>query len=350
MSILTTEIPALTLSAQSSVASPSLLAAMFLVYDDPKSGKTSLALRAFPDAIMVGVPSAIQLVAQNVCGFTPDWIVGNVTTLPELVGFLLWMKSKEGQEAVKQRRKTKLYVDDLSQVCSKSILVWATEKSNDKYYKFNMLDQHLDWVSILMRELGMLCALSAHKSMPVWDKNEPPALIAPGAPEVPSRNQLQAVPGWVDFVAPLKAHVKSLDPWWPRVMAVESSATKQWISGDRNNVCWEETPANLREVLRVTGAYDLPRLPGMEWMDDTAEVVCSALLTGEPVLSVLERIFTHYATYAIPGTPGERHVQWACQDGIARFVIRQHTSQGVMGPIRARAAAAQASAPPPPKP
>lgn len=330
-----------------------LRAAMLLLYGDPKhAGKTTAFARAFPSAVMVGVRSAIALVAQNTCGFTPAWVVESVTTLPELVAFLQWLRSTEGQAAIRANRTPAIYVDDLSQMCSKSMIGWRAEGGKDRYYAFNQLDQHLDWVAVLLRETGLLCGLSAHKTSPQWSKDQTPRLLAPGAPEVPSRNQLQSVPGWCDLVAPVEPSALSIDPWWPRVIQVETaSPSPTWVAGDRNGVCWEATPANLREILRASNlAYDLPRLPGLEWQDDVADVVAGSLAAGDAVLPTIERIFAHYVDYARPGTPGECHVQWAVQDGIARYQIRKHQQAGVLGAIRLRAAQASALAPPPPPP
>lgn len=337
-------------AAQAALPPSSVLrAAMLLLYGDPKvCGKTTATLRAFPRACYIGVRSAIELIAQNTCGFTPAWIVETVTTLPELVGFLRWFVSAEGLAVRKRFGTSEVVVDDISQMCSKSMLLWRVEGGKDRYYAFNQLDQHLDWVSSLLRETGLLCALSAHKTSPVWSKDQVPQLITPGAPEVPSRNQLQSVPGWADFVAPMEPSTESLDPWWPRVIRVEQSATPVWVAGDRNGVCWESTPANLREILLASKAsYDLPRLPGLEFLDDVAAAVCEALHRGEQVLPLMERIFAHYRDYAIPDTPGERHVQWGCQDGIARYVIQKRKQAGVLGALRASAARAAALAPPP---
>lgn len=335
-----------------------LRAAMFMLYSDPKLfGKTTIFLRTFCRALLIGQRSAIQLVAESGCGFTPQpWqFIEGITTLPQLVWFLSdtkdGLRSPAWQAAIKTHGIDAIYVDDFSHICTKSVIEWSqTDKGQkDKFFKYNMLDQYLEWASFLLRDLGMLCGLSAHKLEPKYDTNEKSRtygkLISIGAPEVPSSKQIQAVPGWVDFVAPIRVG-PSKDPWWPRVICNDPGADTLWLAGDRNNVAWAETPANLREILRAAPTpYNLARLPGLEWQDEVAEGVAAALDTGEPVLPILERVFAHFKDYARPGTPGERHVQWACQDGIARHTIRAHRAQGVLGALRAQATAA---APPPP--
>lgn len=335
-----------------------LRAAMFLLYGDPKkSGKTTIFLRTFPRGLFIGERSSIQLVAQSICGFTPEpWqFIEGITTLQQLVTFLtdttVGLRSPAWQEAIRALAIPAIYVADFSDMCAKSIIHWEQENPNSDFYAFKMLDKYLDWVPALLRELGLLCGLDAHRREPKYDQNKKSRthgqLLSAGAPEVPSGKQIQAVPGWVDLVAPVEPG-NSLDPWWPRVIRVDSSQADLWVSGDRNSVCWAETPANLREILRAAPTpYDLPRLPGLEWQDEVAETVAASLQGGEAVLEVIERIFAHYATYAIPGTPGERHVQWAVQDGIARHTIRAHRALGVLGQLRA---VNQGAAPPPPPP
>lgn len=332
---------------------PALQRGIFLPYGDPKvAGKTTLLVRAFPRALTIGRRDAIQPVIEGGCGFAPaPWqIIETITTLPHLVHFLsVELKSKEWQAALRAHGITAIIVDDLSQLATKSVLLWRAEGKDSKFYPFNMLDQHLDTASYQIADLGMLAGLSAHMAEPKWDTNEKSRTygqrIAIGAPEMPSKSQTQAVPGWATLVAPVR-NGASLDPWWPKVLAVDP-AMDSWVNGDRNSVCWAETPANLREILRAAKThYDLPRLPGMEWQDDTAEAVADALGRGDAVIETIERMFAHYAAYAVPGTPGERHVQWAVQDGIARHTIRARGKLGVLATIRAAAPAA----PPPPPP
>lgn len=331
---------------------------MFLLYGDPKSaGKTTIFLRTFPRGLYIGERSSIQLVAQSICGFTPEpWqFIEGVTTLPQLVSFLTdttaGLASPAWRDAIQAQNIPAIYVADFSDLCAKSVILWEQEAPGDQFYAFRQLDRYLEWAAFLLRGLGLLCGLDAHKREPRYDQNKKSRtfgqLLSQGAPEVPSSKQIQAVPGWADLVAPVEPG-NSLDPWWPRVIRVDPSDSNLWVSGDRNSICWSETPANLREILRAAPTpYDLPRLPGLEWQDEVAEGVAVSLQGGESVIDVAERIFSHYATYATPGSPGERHVQWAVQDGIARHTIRARRALGVIGQLRATTAGA---APPPPPP
>lgn len=311
---------------------------LYITDDYIVTHNTSLFLRAFPTAICIGIRSAIELVAMNTCGITPLWIIED-TTLPKLVDLLRWLKANPATLA----RFGAVYIDDFSQMCSRSVIQWGEENSKDKFYRFAMLDRYLDLVSILLRDLNVPCGLSAHKI------NYNPEKGIPSAPEVPSANQVQAVPGWADLVAPLGQDPNSLDPFWRATLQVDPF-DQTFISGDRTNVCGPNTPANLREVLRASQAsYALPRYPGLEWQEQWVQWVFERMISGVPALAAAEEVFANFGAYAAPDTPGERHVLWAVQDGIARYTIHQQRKGGFLGRAQALAAKmAAAQAPPPP--
>lgn len=319
---------------------------LLLAYADPKVGKTTLFLRAFPNAICIGIRSAIELVAMNTCGIKPHWIVDTVTDLPGLVGFLLHLKAHP--DVVRQYGA--ILVDDFSQMCNVSMLRWDAEaptsvkRGPDKFYKYQMLDKHLDQVSSLLRELGIPAGMSAHESKPDSEKDRK------GAPEVPSGNQVQSVPGWADLVARVVRDPASLDPFWQGALFVDP--TSNWITGDRFGICSTTTPANLREILRASqGHLSLPRFPSLEWQDEWATHVFDMLESGTPPLAAAEAVWKHFGAYAAPDTPGDLHVLWAVQDGIARHAIRRQRAGGVLGRALAAAQArANATAAPPPPP
>lgn len=329
---------------------------IFLLYADPKFGKTAAFLRAFPTGLYIGRRDAIQPVAESVCGFTPEpWqIVENITTLPELIWWLtddkVGLRSPGWQSYIQAGIVNAIYIDDLSQMASKSVILWEAEAGNDRFYGWKKLDRALDHVAVLLADLGLMCGVSMHKVDPKFDtRDKSPTkgmLLSMGAPEVPSSKQIQAVPGWATLVAPVRAGASG-DPWWGRVICVDSSEAGLWVSGDRNSVCWSETPLNLREILRASSMpYRFTRRPGLEWQEDYAHAVADALDRGEQLLAIAERVFPIFGAYANPGMPGERHVQWAIQDGIAMHRIRKHRKGGVLSVLRGSAA----FAPPPPAP
>lgn len=332
-------------------------AGIFVLYADPKFGKTAAFLRAFPTGLYVGRRDAIQPVAESVCGFTPDpWqIVENLTTLDALIWWLtddkVGLRSPGWQQYINAGVVNAIYIDDLSQMAAKSVILWEQDAGTDRFYGWKKLDRALDYTSVLLADLGLMCGVSMHKVDPKFDtRDKSPTkgmLLSMGAPEVPSSRQIQAVPGWATLVAPVRAGASG-DPWWGRVISVDPSEAGLWVSGDRNSVCWAETPANLREILRAAPTtYRLARRPDLGWQEEYAFAVADALDSGEALLKVAERIFAKFGAYASPGSPGERHVQWAVQDGIAMHRIRQQRKGGVLSVLRGAAAFAP---PPPPDP
>lgn len=316
---------------------------LLLVYASPKTGKTSMFLRAFPNAICIGIRSAIELVAMNTCGIKPAWIEESVTDLPGLVKLLLFLKANPTLVA----QYGAIYVDDFSHLCNISMLRWdeaapvSVKRGRDQFYKYGQLDKHLDMVATLLRELCIPAGMSAHETKPDPEKSKR------GAPEVPSANQVQSVPGWADLVARMGSDPGLMDPFWKGSLIVDANDT-QWITGDRFNICSAATPANLREILRASqGQIELPRFPGLEWQDDCATSVALAIRGGEPVMACAERMWKHYGVEV--DTPLERHVLWAVQDGIARENLRQQRAGGFLGRAQALAAK-QVEAPPPPPP
>jgi hypothetical protein len=320
---------------------------LLLVYANPKVGKTSLFLRAFPNAICIGVRSAIDLVALNTCGVKPAWVQENVTDLTKLVEFLQYLRANPAHVAP----YGSIYVDDFSHLCNISMLRWDAEapvsvkRGRDAFYKYGQLDRHLDTVANLLRELGIPAGLSAHETKPDGEKQRR------GAPEVPSANQVQAVPGWADLVARMGSDKSLLDPFWKGSLFVDPTDTN-WITGDRFNVCSAATPANLREILRASqGRFVLPRYPGLEWQEQWATHTADMVRGGKTPLAAATEVFEHFRKngYADVDSPGERHVLWAVQDGIARENLRLQRSGGFLGrAMQAAANNAPASAPPPP--
>jgi hypothetical protein len=72
---------------------------------------------------------------------------------------------------------------------------------------------------------------------------------------------------------------------------------------------------------------------------------------GKTPLAAATEVFEHFRKngYADVDSPGERHVLWAVQDGIARENLRLQRSGGFLGrAMQAAANNAPASAPPPP--
>ena len=84
------------------------------------------------------------------------------------------------------------------------------------------------------------------------------------------------------------------------------------------------TPGNLREILRASASnYLLPRIPGLEWQDEAAEQVAAEIERGTDVLDAVRIVSEDYKEV------DPKHLRWACQDGIARVMLRKRLSRGL---------------------
>lgn len=291
---------------------------MACVYGKPKKKKTSDALASFPQALFIGVPSAITLVAQNELGFTPAVYSTPPQTLEDLFEIMSYIY-REGLGP----QYGAVVIDDMSHLCKRSMLKWEMEApvgrsgKRDHFYQYQMLNKALLRISGLSRHLKAHLVMTFHERGPGTDSF---GNFTPGGPEVPSRNQVETLPSWSDLSVRALIDPTYPDPWFPGIYACDPT-DPEWVTGDRTGVCTKKTPANLREILRASqSAYRLDRLEGLEWQDDMAQEVSDRLATGEDVKVIVSAV-------TAGRTENQLHLRWACQDGIARGVLKQQTSR-----------------------
>jgi len=294
---------------------------MICVYGKPKRKKTSDVLAAFPNALFIGVPSAISLVAQNELGFTPAVYESPPQTLPELVNLL---QSIADQKLAAQYGA--IVIDDASHICKHSMLVWQQEApkgrsgKSDRFYQYQQLNEYLLRLSSISRYLGCHLVMTFHERAPGSNVD---GIFCPGGPDVPSRNQTEVLPSWCDINLRSMVDPTYPDPWFPHVYYCDP-ADPEWITGDRTGVCNRMTPGNLREILRASASgYHLPRIPGLEWQDDAADQIAAGIDEGCDVVETISAISEAYLDVNL------RHLRWACQDGIARAILRKRLSRGL---------------------
>jgi hypothetical protein len=291
--------------------SATVLAAIF---GRPKLKKTSDALAAFPTALCIGVPSALRLVAENELGFTPRLHPNPPQILPDLIRMLSNLA-----DSGRATEYGAIIIDDASHICRRSMLHWnevsPTGRSGkkDKFWAYQELSRHLLHLAGLGRHLGVHMALTFHERAGGMNAD---GTYCPGGPDVPSRNQTEVIPSWCDITVRAMVDQNYPDPWFPTIYYT-NPADSDWVTGDRNGVCYERTPGNLREILNASATdYALCRLEGLEWQDDIAEQVASAIASGQPAREAVQQVAA-----TIQGAD-PRHLRWACQDGIARGVLR----------------------------
>ena len=316
---------------------------MACVYGKPKKKKTSDVIAAFPNGLFIGVPSAIALVANNELGIQPAVHPNPPQTLPDLVQMLEGL----AQNPETLRPYGALIIDDASHICQQSMLYWQDNAPSgrsgkkDSFYQYQQLNRHLLQLAGLARHLGVHLAMTFHERAPGSNVD---GRFCPGGPDVPSRNQTETLPSWCDINVRAMVDPGYPDPWFPSIYYCDPTDA-DWVTGDRTGVCTRKTPGNIREILRAsTTGYQLARYPGLEWQDDVAEVVATALTSGRSVQEALSQ-----GCASVSGV-SELHLRWACQDGIARGVLRQQKTKGLFdfSAQEKKEAAKSPSLPPPP--
>mgnify|MGYP003624398331 FL=1 len=318
---------------------------MVTVYGQPKKKKTSDALAAFPTALCIGVPSAVTLVAQNELGFTPAVHPTPPQTLPEVAQLLYQLRDS----GVAQQYGA-IILDDTSHICQRSMMAWEAEAPSgrsgkkDRFYQYQQLNKHLLEIAALSRHLGVHMVMTFHERMAGTNSN---GQHCPGGPDVPSRNQTMTVPSWCDINVRAMVDPGYPDPWFAGIYYCDPT-DPDWVTGDRTGVCYEQTPGNLREILRASQSnYRLDRLPSLEWQDDVADKVATAIVEGADVREAVQSVVTakHQEKKS-----SQLQLRWACQDGIARGVLSIRQSRNLFdfqvdspGPVEA-----SVSTPPPP--
>ena len=107
----------------------------------------------------------------------------------------------------------------------------------------------------------------------------------------------------------------------------------------------EKTPGNLREIMNASASgYKLDRFPGLEWQDDVAEEIAQQIISGRSSRDVAAETLQKY------GQHQQVHLRWACQDGIARGVLRAQQQKGLFDFDSAESRASESSSLPPPPP
>jgi hypothetical protein len=293
---------------------------MACVYGKPKKKKTSDMLATFPNALFIGVPSAITLVAQNELGFTPAVHPEPPQTLTELIALL-----EQVAESGSAEQYGAVVIDDASHLCKRSMLHWEATAPRgrsgkpDRFYPYQELSKHLLLLASMSRYLRCHMAMTFHERMPGVNGN---GSFCPGGPDVPSRNQTEMLPSWCDINVRAMVDPTYPDPWFKGVYYVDPE-DPEWVTGDRTGVCTRVSPANLREILRAShSAYRLDRLVGLEWQDDIAQQV-SERMQDESILDVVKDVV------AGKNDLSPLHLRWACQDGIARGFLNRDRSRGL---------------------
>lgn len=312
------------------------------LYGPPKKGKTSAAVSCFPNALAIGVVSAIAQIAQNELGFTPRIWPQAPRTLPELIGILQAVAPQADQIDA-------IIVDDASLLCKNSMVLWddwadqnRNPKTNkkDNFYKYHQLESCLVRINDLARHMGCHVVMIWHEKPPGIAEG----VAYPGGPELPAKKERTAVAAWGDINVRVTTDPGYPDPWLKRTFFCDPGDPK-WITGDRTGVCSRMTPGSLRAVIEAGAAgYSLSRLAGFEWQNDLANEVADMIVAGVDAESAVAKAISNNNYTNL----NELHLRWACQDGIAMGVLRMQRQRSLFD-FSARQSAGPSAPPPPPK-
>lgn len=234
--------------------------AVVISYGPSKTGKTTDCLYSFPDAVFIALRAALKP-SEDVVGVQiPDNHVLNLSTVTAATAEIRKLTARKGQ------KPSAVVVDDFSLLCESTMSVLERTKSGYKLWGA-LRDEVLEFRDAC-REGGMHVIVNAHENAP---RTMNGAYIR-GGPRLPGRLP-EDFPASCDLV--LRAVPDAMRPGWR--MAYRCTETDPtYVTGDRHGVTPDMAPMNLAEILRVAG-YQLPRPPGMEWMEEVVVGAASAL-------------------------------------------------------------------------
>ncbi len=293
-------------------------------YGVSKTGKTTDNLYSFPGGFYLAPPGALKP-SVNVVGFAvPDEHCYDPKSVPDATAKL--------KEIAKKGRHKSAVVDDFSMLCELSLaLLEASGKSGWKLWGA-LADEVLEFRDT-GRRLGIHVFVNMHERAPAIVNG----VAQRGGPKLPGKLPesfpaacdviLRATPGSSSFGTKLG---------WGNVYRCNPN-DPAWVTGDRHCVTPDNAPMNIGEILRAAG-YEIPRAPGMEWMDKAVESMAAVLLQGGPsqdgnnlklmapelgafmlTLPQYASIKDSYAGMEIIGL----HARWAIRDAVDRTILQR---------------------------
>ena len=307
-------------------------APLVCLFGEDKVGKTSAALEAFTDALWVGSRDNMQTVWQNTLGLPLDDLYvqdppvraleSRTENGVDILGLDDLVAGIEQQDP--KDRPKKLGVDDFNALVYSTYSFYdnspgATTKNgaHDNFYAGKKVGPMIARLCEKLRYLDIATIFVCHEKPGKYDND---GAWQKGSVDFPWRGMAKELRRMFDINVRILGNEDSLDPWFNRTF-FHRPFDKNWITGDRSEVCWDVTPGRLYEVLRA-GGYEVRRFPGLEWQDDVADEV-AALLAGVTNRLDVQKILAETGkTWHIDGR-NRKHVRWAVQDGIARMQIQR---------------------------
>lgn len=292
------------------------------IANDVVAHNTTDNLYSFPGAFFLAPPGALKP-SVNVVGFDiPEANVYDPKSVPDATAKL--------KEIAKKGKHKAAVVDDFSLLTELSFAMLEARGLSGWKLWGALADEVLEFRDT-GRRLGMHVLVNMHERGPSIVNGT----ALRGGPKLPGKLPesfpaacdiiLRAAPGSSAFGQKLGwANVYKCNPSDPA-----------FVTGDRHGVTPDSAPMNLGEILRAAG-YDVPRAPGMDWMDRAVEAVADVLLKGGPTQDnanmqqaapwLKEQMLTmaHYASLA-SSIEGQRlfglHMRWVLRDAYDRVVL-----------------------------
>lgn len=291
-----------------------LSALITTLYGPAGAGKTLDAMRAFPNAVMIGRPHAFQP-AQLRLGFTPSRVYP-ATSLEQARAHLLALAAKPPPDAYGA------IVDDISLMSretGRSAAMVQMRKDDSFGYFQTMQNKVVDLFGAcetLLNATGWQVVCTAH-ARPADDKHPKAGVLFMEA-------SWKTTPYWERMVSSVYYTTPAPKEWpleWRYGYTADPSHPK--IGGkDRLGLVGKFNVQNLGEYFRFAG-YDVPRCWGDDWIEEWVEAGAGWLASGTPLGTVGETFFrdTKDAPHA--------KINWALYDAFSRYKIRASFAERV---------------------
>lgn len=270
-----------------------------------KTGKTVALIAAFPEAVFVAAPNALD------CGASLlGWDVPRNRRL-DLVTIRDVTKAIPSVAKVSKQ----IVIDDLSIMGERT--VYDAEKVR-KLKGWKIWDAVRDDL-LELRATALRCGLhvwfSSHLKGPKGDRL--------GGPDLPGQMP-ESFPAVASCMLRVVYDPAQLGGWpW----ALSAVGDGLYAAGDRLSIVKDRTPMNVREILLASGR-DIPRPKALAWMDKPCAALAARMAgqTPQDQMAIGRKAFDAL----VKAGRNPLHVRWLCRDAIHRTVITAQNSPAAM--------------------
>lgn len=323
-----------------------MAAPIICLYGQAKTGKTSAAIAAFPNAHLIGVEANLDFIWRRTLGLPsePAGVMWMTKPPPEDLETLVGMV-EEARGWPEEHRRRGLIVDDAGKLIDRTYQKFDAQPESfsrktgnkDAFYAGKKTAPIINDLCAAARYADIPVVLVMHEKEPKYSQD---GVWQIGVPDLPWRSLSEDLEAWFDLNLRVVGDPDSLDPWFGdgRVgrRLFHQYGDKNWMTGDRSEVCWDATPGSLYEVLRAGGS-PVTRFKNktaridLSWQDEVADEVAVLLEGVTDRNDVKRRLASKFkGRYT---DKHEKHTRWAMQDGIARYQISKRLSRGLFDDI-----------------